>query len=175
MPVGPNGKKNLAIVEYTHEVAVPYALFILEGTELFGARLCLSSNNNNSPSFYVPKYEANCLPVPAPFDKFEPSRPPPQMMLNISNSSHHSEPNFDALLQMGQNMLIPPPIGFGGIPMNLPMSSPYDFNSNDHRNHSRHSHRDHDRDRNGYRDYDREERDHSRRSNSGGRHKHRRR
>lgn len=185
MPVGQNGRKTMAIIEYTYEVAVPYALFIFEGTELYGVRLCMSSSNNNPPPFYVSKDAVNDIPVPTPFDNFNSRHktfdnfnarhePHPQMMMNISESSFSSEPNFDALLQMGQNMLIPPPMGFDVMPMNMPMTL-FSLHTNDLRNQIRTDYQDHGRDmhRDQDRSYDREQRDrdHSRRQYDGGRHK----
>ncbi|KAI5712280.1 hypothetical protein M8J75_007194 [Diaphorina citri] len=170
MPVGPNGRKTMAIIEYTYEVAVPFALFIFEGTELYGVRLYLSSSNNNPPEFYVPKDGVKGPPIPPPFDNFA---PPPNMMMNFSNSSIPSEPNFEALLEMGQNMLIPPPLGFGGsIPMSLPLP-PYGFNTNDHGNQRRNDYRNEGRERNN----DRGERHHDspRRKDRGKKHKYKRR
>lgn len=172
IPTGHNGSRSKAIIEYAHEVAVPYALFIFDGTELYGNRLHLSSANNDDPLFYAPKDRMNGPPAPPPFDCFDDPAPPANMILNVSNTSSPSEPNFEALLRMGQSMLIPPPMGFGG---NMPIP-PFGFNTNDNGFQPRQDYRDHQRERGSYRDFDRGNRDNSgRRHDRDHHHKHNRR
>lgn len=154
MPMGPNGRRTMAIIEYTHESAVPFAMFIFEGTELYDSPLYLTCDNPNPPSFYSENDfdESNNGSVPfLPFNDPMCSNNQTNLIMNTTNSSPN-EPNFDALLKMGQNMFMPPPFGVNG-PMSFNLISPNNY-TNQNRGGSNIP-RDCDRSRDNYRDRDR--------------------